>query len=78
MQATDIGQNRGTEMKRTLIPFHDIIHNDFVIMTAWVESEEPLKVVSVEESVHFNDVDDMKRFHELLGKMIKDWERKNG
>lgn len=64
-------------MIRTLIPFHNITHNDFVIMVALVESEEPLKIHSVETSVHFNDVDDMKRFHEVLGKMINDWEKNN-
>lgn len=64
-------------MKRTLIPFHNIIQNDFVIMVALVESIEPLKIREVETSVHFESIDDMRRFHDLLGKMINDWEKKN-
>jgi len=64
-------------MKRTLIPFHNITQNDFVIMVALVESIEPLRINSVETSVHFENIDDMKRFHDLLGKMIQDWEKKN-
>jgi len=64
-------------MKRTLIPFHNITQNDFVIMVALVESIEPLRINSVETSVHFENIDDMRRFHDLLGKMIQDWEKKN-
>lgn len=65
-------------MKRTLIPFHNITQNDFVIMVALVESIEPLKIREVETSVHFESIDDMRRFYDLLGKIINDWEKKNG
>lgn len=63
-------------MKRTLIPFHNITQNDFVIMVALVESIEPLKIREVETSVHFESIDDMRRFYDLLGKMINDWDDK--
>lgn len=63
-------------MKRTLIPFHNITKNDFVIMVALVESIEPLEIREVETSVHFENIDDMRRFHDLLGKMIRDWDDK--